>query len=72
MAAGVGVVAGADDVSWVGDGVLPADGLLEHPATASISAAAKNNHLILNPRAPHIGSAYAARPANQISPIKIS
>ena len=33
VAAGVGVVAGADDVDCVGDGVLPADGLLEQPAT---------------------------------------
>jgi hypothetical protein len=43
------VVAGADDVSWVGDGVLPADGLLEQPATANINVAAttKSNRLIL-------------------------
>lgn len=49
MAAGGGVVAAADDVSWLGDGVFPADGLLEQPATANISAATttKNNRLIL-------------------------
>ena len=54
VAAGVGVVAGADDVDCVGDGVLPADGLLEQPATASISAATttKNNRLILLSRVP--------------------
>jgi len=99
-----GGVAWSGQGDWHGGGVLPADGLLEQPATASISAATttKNNRLILlsrvpktdlkfskgatrlnprahcaseqggatplNPRAPRIGSAYAARPSRPDQP----
>jgi hypothetical protein len=54
VTAGVGVVAAADDIGWLGDGVFPADGLLEQPATTTISAATttKNNRLILVSRVP--------------------